>query len=162
MVTAPDYRLCCADFPLWHNAQLRVIFVLRQKHALLGLDFRAQLLLVGEVELVLAHEELLAVVHHGVSGNVLVSLSAQNDAQGGAVALVAHEIVVHAHIHVHLTHVLVRDPARLEVYEHEAAKDVVVEDEVDEEVVPFGAQVLLPGNKGVALAQLEEELLQRQ
>lgn len=50
--------------------------------------------------------------------------------------------------------------ADLEIDEYEAFEQVVVEDQIDEAVFIFNAQVLLAGDKGETLAQLQQEGLQ--
>lgn len=50
-----------------------------------------------------------------------------------------------------------RELAELEINEHEAAEQAVVEDEVDVEVIALERHALLPRDEAEALAQLEEE-----
>ena len=52
------------------------------------------------------------------------------------------------------------EPPGLQVDEHEALEQVVIEDEVDVEIIKLGADVLLAGDERIALAHLEQELLQ--
>ena len=78
-------------------------------------------------------------MQHGIACDVLIRFRAENDADGRVVALAAHPFVVHPHIHIHLSYVLVRDGRRLEVDQYERFEYVVVENEVDEVVFLFGA-----------------------
>ena len=70
-----------------------------------------------------------------IPGDILAGLGTKQDADGRIVALGTFPFVVHPHIHVHLTDVLMRDPGGLQVDQHEAFQDVVVEDQVDEVVM---------------------------
>ena len=53
-----------------------------------------------------------------------------------------------------------RQAADLEVQEHEGAREPVVEDQVDEEMLAVDRDPLLARHEGEALAQLEQELLE--
>ena len=79
---------------------------------------------------------------------------------GGFSSGIGHLPLVVVHVHLHLAQVLVGQVADLEVDEHEAAGEAVVEDEVDEEVLALQRDPLLPGHEGEPLAQLQEELLE--
>jgi hypothetical protein len=63
------------------------------------------------------------------------------------------------HVHLHLPQILMRELSELEIDEHEAAKEAVVEDHVHVEVVSIEREALLPGNEAEALPQLEKERL---
>lgn len=58
-------------------------------------------------------------MQHGVAGDVLVGFRTEDDADGRIVAIVAHQLVVHSDVHIHLSHVLVRNGRRFEVDQHE-------------------------------------------
>jgi hypothetical protein len=99
-------------------------------------------------------------VEDGVADDGVILVSAEDDSHGGAVIGAAPLVVVEAHIHVHLADVLVGEFAGLEVKEDEALEQVVIENKVDIEILGLGAEALLAGDEGEALAQFQEECLE--
>ena len=63
-------------------------------------------------------------------------------------------------MHLHLAEVLVREFVKFEVNDDIAAKQPVVEDEVEEVVVAIESEALLAGFEEEALAEFEEEFFQ--
>ena len=70
---------------------------------------------------------------------------------------IAVEVV---HVHLHLPQILMAELVELEVDEHIAAQQAVVEDEIDEEVVLVEGEALLAGLEEKALAQFEQEVFE--
>ena len=68
--------------------------------------------------------------------------------------------VEEVHVHLHLAEVLVRELAELEIHQHEAAEQAVIEDKVDIEVIAVQRDPLLPRDKAEALAHFKEERLE--
>ena len=97
------------------------------KHELLVLYFRAQLFFAWKAKLVLRCKQLLVIVQDRVLGDCFARLGTQNNAQRWVVILPSLQIVVHAHIHVHLANVLVGNLACFEVNQYETLQNVVVE-----------------------------------
>lgn len=126
---------------------------------LLRLYLAQELFLGGQVGEIFGLEQLVAAVEHTVEGHVFAGLGAEDDTYGGVVALGALQLVVHAHVHIHLPHVLVRDLVRLQINQEEALEQVVVEHQVDVIVIDVGVHVLLATYVGKALAQLHDEAL---
>jgi len=120
----------------------------------------AQLLLRGQVHLVARGEDLLVVLGQGDLRHGVVLLGAEDDADGLRPVLRALEPIEEVHVHLHLAEVLVRERAELEIDEHEAAEQAVVEDEVDVEVIALERHALLPRDEAEAFAQLKEERLE--
>lgn len=96
---------------------------------------------------------------YGVFRDVFACLGAENQADGGVVAFGTFEVIVHPHIHVHLSDIMMGDFRGLEVDEKKGFQQVVVEDEVYVEVTDICAYVLLACDKCVALAEFEQEFL---
>jgi len=69
------------------------------------------------------------------------------------------EAIEEVHVHLHLPQVLVRELAELEIHQHEAAQQAVVEDQVDIEVIAVEGEPLLARHEAEALAQLQQERL---
>ena len=65
-----------------------------------------------------------------------------------------HEAVEVVHIHLHLPEVLMGELVELEVNDHVAAQQTVVEDEIDEEVVLVEGEALLAGLEEKALCRV--------
>ena len=88
------------------------------------------------------------------------ALTAQHNANGRIVALGALQVVIHPHIHVHLSHVLVGDLSLFQVDEDKALQEIVVENKVDVEVAHVGEDMLLTGHKRKSTPHLNQEILQ--
>ncbi len=73
-----------------------------------------------------------------VSCDVIVHVGAKQDPYRGVVVGLPFPFVVHLNVHVHLANVLVRELARLQIDQHEAFEDVVIENKVDEVVFFLG------------------------
>ena len=103
---------------------------------------------------------MLAFAEHGVFGDGVIALAAQNQPDGRVVVGAAFVFFIHAHIHVHLAHVLVGELVHFKVDQQKAFEMKVVEHQIDEVVAVIGADALLAFDEGKALAQLQQELLQ--
>lgn len=62
------------------------------------------------------------------------------------------EVVVHAHVHVHLPYVLMGQLAAFEIKNDKALQQVIVEHQVNIEVFALCADPLLPGDESEAFA----------
>ena len=98
-------------------------------------------------------------MEYGVFRDVLACLGAENQTDGRVVAFGAFKVVIHPHVHVHLSDILMCDFRGLEVNEQKGLQQVVVEDEVYVEVADICAYMLLPCNECVAFAEFEQEIL---
>ena len=106
---------------------------------LLSFNLLTEFFLGRHIEHVLRGEQTVVVVQNRVAGNIFVGLRTKDDADGRVVVLAAHPLIIHPDVHIHLSHVLVRDGRRFEVDQHKRFEDVVVEYEVDKIVFLFGA-----------------------
>ena len=70
-----------------------------------------------------------------------------------------HEAVEVVHVHLHLSEVLVGDLADLQIDQHVAAQQAIVEDQIDEEMFFLEGEALLPGLEEEAFAQFQQEAL---
>lgn len=86
--------------------------MLHIENLFLALNFRPKLLLGRKVSHVLGHEQPFIIMQYGISGNILVGLSAKQNPNGRIVALFALQVIVHPDIHVNLSYVLMGNPAR--------------------------------------------------
>ena len=109
---------------------------------------------------VFSGEELPTFLEDGVAGDGFIFLGAENEADGGVVALDFEEVFVEADIAVHLADVLVGELADFEVDEDEAFQEVVVEDEVHEEFIILEDDALLAGDEGESASHFEKEGLE--
>lgn len=125
-----------------------------------GFEFAGELLFAGEDCEIFRGEELGIFVEHGVADNGFVFIGAEDDADCGIVVGSAFDVIEHADIHVHLADVLVAELVDLEVDQHEALEQVVVENEVNVEMGSFRADAELAPDEGEAPAEFEEEVLQ--
>src|SRR5690606_25691617 len=98
-------------------------------------ELGAELLGRRQVQLIPRGEDLLVVLGERDLHHRVVLARAQHDSDGGVLVLYALESVEVVHVHLHLTEVLMRELAELEIDEDEAPQESVVEDEVDEEVI---------------------------
>src|SRR5574344_587712 len=127
---------------------------------LLAVYFTLEFLFRRQVRNVLGRKHLVVLRKRGILGHVLVRIGAEDDADGGIVALALRVFVVHLQVPVHLSHVLIGNLVHLEVDKHKALDDVVVEHQVDVIVVVHRMDVLLACYKGIPLAHFHDELLQ--
>ena len=109
-----------------------------------------QLLLAGQVELVFAGVNV-GVLGKGDFDQGGILFLAEHDADGVVLRLGSDVAVKVVDVHLHLAEVLMRELADLEVDEHVASQQPVIEDEIDEVVLFVEGEPLLPG--------LEEEAL---
>ena len=90
---------------------------------------------------------------------MLRAFSWHNDADGGAFRVGFNAAVKVVDVHLHLAQVLVGELADLEVDQHIAAQQAVVENQIDEKMVVVKGKALLTGFKQKALAQLQQKML---
>ena len=87
-------------------------------------------------------------------------LLAQDDADRGPLVRRLHVAIEVVHVHLHLAQILVAQLADLQVDQHVAAKQTVVEHQIDEEVLLVEGEPLLSCLEEKALAELEQEVLE--
>ena len=126
---------------------------------LLSLDFASKVFFRREIGEVFGCEELWILVEDGVFRDILACLGAQNHSDSRVVTFGAFEVVIHPHIHIHLSDILMSDFRGLEVNEQKGLQQVIVEDEMYVEVTDICAYMLLARNKCVAFAEFEQEFL---
>jgi hypothetical protein len=85
---------------------------------------------------------------------------AEEDADGGVLVGSLHEAVEVVHIHLHLPQILMVELVELQVDNHIAAQQTVVEDEIDEKMVLVEGEALLAGLEEKSLAELKQEVFQ--
>ena len=90
---------------------------------------------------------------------VFLSL-AEKDADGGIFLGSLHLPVEIIHIHLHLPQVLVVELVKLEIDQHVAAQQPVVEDEIDEKMIFIESKTLLPGLEKKPLAEFKQKLFE--
>lgn len=117
----------------------------------------AQFLLRGHIGKIFCGKQLVAAVQHGIVGYIFICVGTEQKANGRAMSFGTHQFIIHLHIHVHLTNVLMTQFGCLQVNEHEATQMVVIENKVDVVVFLLGMDVLLSVHKSKALAQFHEE-----
>ena len=137
-----------------------LFYTLQPIELFLLFDLLAQLLLGRHIKHIFRSEQTVVVVQYGIAGDVLVRFRTEDDADGRIVALAAHTLIVHPDVHIHLSHVLVRDGRRLEVDQYERFEDIVVENEVYKIVLFLGTDQLLPRHERETFTQFEQEFLQ--
>lgn len=103
---------------------------------------------------------MVAIVQYRIPCDILVCICAKDDADGRAIRIRLYQFIVHAHIHVHLADILVSYFLGFKIDENEATNQVVIEHEVNEVVFLLRVYMLLPRNKGIAFAKLQEKFLQ--
>ena len=118
------------------------------------------MLFCRQVGFVFGGKELLVAFEYGVAGYVFARFGAENDAYGRIVAFGTVQFVVHAYIHVHLSHVLMGDGSYFEVYQHVALQYDVVEDEVDVVVLCVRSHQLLPSHEGKSSSEFHQKFLE--
>lgn len=108
------------------------LIMLQQIECFLPLYLLPQLFFRRQIELVFRGKQLFVAFQDGVSCNVLVRFRTENDAYGRAVAFRPFQFVVHPHVHVHLSDILMGDFAHFQVHEDITFQHHVVEYKVDE------------------------------
>ena len=110
-----------------------------------------QLVAAGKYLLLLIRPQ--RVLYHRV-----VLIRAENQTESGIVSFGPPFMVVVIHVKLKLAEVLVCELAGLEVYDHVALEDCVIENQIDIEMVAIQRQPLLPGYKRKTLAQFQQEM----
>ena len=96
--------------------------------------------------------KLVADMEVRIPCDVIVRVGAKQDPCRGVVVGLSFPFVVHLDVHIHLADVLVRELARLQIDQHEAFENVVIENKIDEVVFFLGADPFLAGDEGVSFA----------
>ncbi len=148
------------------TVHVRFLRVLERVLALAALsiftpEFSLKFRLGGQVQLVAAGEDRLLLVRpEGVADHGVVLVRAQDQPERRIVAFRPALAVVVVHVQLELPQVLMRQLAGLQIDDHEALQDRVVEDQIDVEVVAVQREPFLPGHEGEALAQFQQKGLQ--
>ena len=127
-----------------------------------GRQFVPQLIFVGQIQLVFAHEEAVGYPLRRELHDQIVLVGPQDDAHGLGIATATDFRFEVVQIHVHLPDVLVPDHAALEVDENEALEQEIVEHEIDTARMlrVEGGDAVLAGDKRKPAAQFEKEIAQ--
>ena len=119
-----------------------------------------QFLFGRQVKHILRCENLLTVIQNGILRHGFILFCTEDQANGGIVVRSGILSVKHADIAIHLSHIPVRYLSYFEVDQQVAFEDAVIKDQINIEIGILKAQTFLVGNKGKALAKLQEEVLQ--
>ena len=122
-----------------------------------AVNFAAQGVPVGQVELVSAYEKLVVDAFECVLHSEAVFLCAQNDAEGVVVSLGTDLVLEVVEIEVHLADILMLNALFFEVHKAICLKNYIVEHQVNVEVPSSKRDVLLPAHKCKAFAQFQHE-----
>ena len=87
-------------------------------------------------------------------------LFTEDDANGLIFVIKLYMAVEVIDVHLHLAQVLVREFSDLQIDQHVAAKQPVIEDQIDKEMLLVEGEAFLPGLEEKALAQLQKEMFQ--
>ncbi len=123
----------------------------------LPLEFVLKLLLARKVELVAARMYLLIVFGKCDLDHRVVLVRAEHDAYGWRLVLLPLVSVEVIDVHLHLTEILMRQLRELEIDQHEASEQAVVEDQVHVEVIATKGDALLPSHETEAFSEFQHE-----
>ena len=93
---------------------------------------------------------------HGITDDRGVLLRAEDDPDRRIVVWTALNVISHAHVHVHLTDVLMRQLARFEIEQDEALQQVIVENQIDKKVFRVRADLYCLPTASIALTRSVE------
>ena len=80
--------------------------MLQKEKFLLLLNLATQFFLRWHICKVLGSKELVIVVQYGIAGYVFIRFSTKQEPNGWVVSFLSHHLIVHSHIHIHLSNVL--------------------------------------------------------
>ena len=101
----------------------------------------------------------VGVARQGEFDDGILLLLTEENADGGILAGRLHVTVKVIHIHLHLTEVLMGELVELEVDDHVATQETIIEDQVHEEVIFVEGKTFLPGLEKEAFAEFEQKAL---
>lgn len=119
---------------------------------------RLKLFPVRQIELIPADKDLIGNALQGVLHDQLVPISAEHDPDGFSITIGIHFLSVIVQVEIHLPDVLMLDLTTLQIYQHEALEDAMVEHEVYFIGSPTNRHALLPPDIGEALPQFQQKL----
>ena len=90
----------------------------------------------------------------------MVGFGAEYDAKRRIVVPVFYRLVEHAHIHIHLPHILMGNAAGFQINQHKAFEDKIVKNQINEVIAGVGSDEFLSFNECVSFAQFQEKMLQ--
>jgi hypothetical protein len=118
------------------------------------------LFLFGQFELVLGDEQIIVHAGDGVLHQGVVLLRAEQDADRRVVVVGHHVFPVPAHIRVELAQVSVGERLDLQLHQHVAFENAMIEDQVHKAVGVADQDALLPRLETEAVAQLQQKVMQ--
>ena len=124
------------------------------------LHLMSQLFAVGQIKLIFLHKKLAVHLIGCIFHQQFILVFGENNADGWIVAFDVFLVGKVAHIHIHLADVVVLYLINLEVYQHEAAQNAVIKNQINFVVGVVDRYTILAANKGEALAQFQQKLLQ--
>ncbi len=89
-----------------------------------------------------------------------VFVGAENNADGRVVVFAFFEVVIHSHIHIHLSDCRVGQLFGFQIYQDKTFEIIIVENQIYEKIRCVGNDVLLSGDKGETFAEFHQKLLQ--
>ena len=104
------------------------------------------------MELVAGGKDVLLPFGEGVADHGIVFVGGEDQAEGGIVIGSAALAVVVVHIKLELAEILVGELSYLEIDQHVALENGVLEDEIDVEMIAFKGEPLLAREEGEAAA----------
>lgn len=109
----------------------------------------------GAGEFVVGEADGLVDVPQGILSEDAILGLAEDEADGGCVVFVAHEVVHGGAIEIHFTGILGLELAFLEVDDDEAAEVEVVEEKIEVKIAVADFQMILAANEGEAAPEFE-------
>lgn len=103
---------------------------------------------------------MLTLFDYRVFDDGFILAVAQNNTDSGIVVFAAFEVVKHAHIHIHLTDVLMAELAGFQVDDDKTLEQIIVENQVNKKVAGLSANTHLPRDEREPLAKFQQKLLQ--
>ena len=104
----------------------------------------------------------MILLEHTVANDGLVLFGTEDETDGGIIAFTANPVFEQPHIHIHLADILMGQLAHLEVNQHKTLEEIIVEHQIDEEMLGFGTDPVLPADEREAFAQFQQKPLQVQ
>lgn len=105
---------------------------------LLPFNLIPQFLFGRHIEHVFGGKKPVVIMQYGIAGNIIIGFGTQQDADGRIISLATHPLILDAHIHIHLSHVLMRYRGCFQVDKDKILEDIIVKHKVDEIVFLFG------------------------
>lgn len=107
----------------------------------------------GQIETVLAGNDLLLVFRQAEFDDGIVFIGAQQDADSRIFMRLLFHAVIIIHIHLQLADILMRQFVRLDFDNNEALQQAVIENKIGKEVITIEMQALLSRDKGKTVTE---------